>query len=851
MSLDQTAAGASGREPATKTSFPRYLALGFQLGLFLILVYRFNIDSRAFLHVGILAFFGFAVHYLLPFRFRLPFFLFLSLISIELVLGFQGERWSLPGLVQGAWIIGIGLALIGLAHLPIAFSIRVGLVAAVAVVLAFLRASDLALPWSTSIWPILASMFMFRLIVYMYDLRHEKSPASWSTRLSYFFMLPNVCFPLYPVVDYQAFRRTYYDKADRHQIYQVGVKWMVRGVVHLLLYRLVYQNLVLDADDVKTAGDLLQYLFWPFLLYLRVSGYFHIIVGMLHLFGFNLAETHHLYYLASSFTDFWRRINIPWKDFMMKIFYYPVYLRIKSWGSTTALVVTTLFVFLMTWILHAYQWFWIRGTFLLTWNDGLFWAALGLLVVGASLYEVKYGRKRRLAGSSMSWREAMPIALGAIVVYCTISLLWSFWSAHSVGEWLSAWRALGHWELSDLPAVVIGLAVLTAIGVGSAMDARGVIERPFSFSRSFAGVVAGAAILLGMTLPVVTEGLSPRGREIVTDLRASELNSRDFEKLERGYYENLIDVGSFNPELWEVYRTRPADWRNLRDTDAVFYTDGFPWYELRPDSETRHNGALVRTNRWGMRDRDYEKVPAEGVTRIAIVGSSFVFGSGVENEEIFESLLETRLNSSRSSSEVAYEVLNFGVAGYAPLEHLEVIKERALEFEPEVLLYVEHADSGNNVVIQLVATMQRGIRPAYDYLDDIIARAGIDETTIDQSSDPNVLKAKLGPYQEELLAGLYQRMVEACREDGVTPVWVYLPRPEETERGGPPEPETRLAREAGFELLDLTGVYGEGDLGELWIARWDHHPNAEGHRRIAEGLYRMLEERELLDSVEQ
>ena len=35
---------------------------------------------------------------------------------------------------------------------------------------------------------------------------------------------------------------------------------------------------------------------------------FHLVIRMLYLFGFRLHETHHRYLLASSFTDFWRRI---------------------------------------------------------------------------------------------------------------------------------------------------------------------------------------------------------------------------------------------------------------------------------------------------------------------------------------------------------------------------------------------------------------------------------------------------------------------------------------------------------------------------------------------------------------
>jgi hypothetical protein len=51
-------------------------------------------------------------------------------------------------------------------------------------------------------------MFVFRLIIYMYDRKHSTGPTGvWQT-LGYFFLLPNVCFPLFPVVDYKKFTGT-------------------------------------------------------------------------------------------------------------------------------------------------------------------------------------------------------------------------------------------------------------------------------------------------------------------------------------------------------------------------------------------------------------------------------------------------------------------------------------------------------------------------------------------------------------------------------------------------------------------------------------------------------------------
>ena len=171
---------------------------------------------------------------------------------------------------------------------------------------------------------------------------------SISHSLSYFFLLPNVVFPFFPVVDYNTFCRTYYDE-ERFQIYQRGVEWLFRGITHLVLYRFVYYYTVISPQEIVSLGDLLQFLVTNFLLYLRISGQFHVIVGMLHLFGFNLPETNHLYYLASSFSDVWRRINIYWKEFMQKIFFYPAYFKLRKFGNETALVLSTFIVFFVTW----------------------------------------------------------------------------------------------------------------------------------------------------------------------------------------------------------------------------------------------------------------------------------------------------------------------------------------------------------------------------------------------------------------------------------------------------------------------------------------------------------------------
>jgi D-alanyl-lipoteichoic acid acyltransferase DltB (MBOAT superfamily) len=179
------------------------------------------------------------------------------------------------------------------------------------------------------IWSVLGALFMFRLIVCLYDKEHDPEPQPVLRTLAYFFMLPSACFLLFPVVDHKTFWRSHYN-GEAVAIYQKGLSWMVRGVLHLLLYRVVYFHLYIDTASVADGKDVFQHILTATLLYLRVSGQFHLVIGLVHLFGFNLPETNRRYFLASSFTDYWRRVNIYWKDFILKVFYYPMSFRTIS-----------------------------------------------------------------------------------------------------------------------------------------------------------------------------------------------------------------------------------------------------------------------------------------------------------------------------------------------------------------------------------------------------------------------------------------------------------------------------------------------------------------------------------------
>lgn len=417
------------RESHATTHVTGFLVLAAQLAGLLLVFHVYHLEKPAFVVMSAGVFGAFLVHYWLPFRFKEIFWVTVSLF---------GAFWLMEPRVA-LLLFAVGLTFYLILRSPLPFQWRVALVAGIFAVLIYGCATARLLRIPVSFYPVFGAIFMFRIIIYVYDVAHAKEPARLLPFLSYFFILPNYYFMLFPVIDFQTMRRTYY-RRDIHDIAQQGIHWMVRGSIQLMLYRLVlYFNDPYLPDHVTSLGALLTTMVLTFLLYLNVSGSFHLIVGMLHLFGYDLPETHRRYLLASSLLDMWRRINIYWKDFMVKVVYLPVYFRLRKRGERGAQVTATVAVFLVTWILHSYQLFWVEGRYKLTWPDTIFWGVLGILVVANVLYDIRHPRQ---AGGSSSWKSRAVHAAQVLGTFAVITTLWSLWSVPTLSAWI---YLMTHW----------------------------------------------------------------------------------------------------------------------------------------------------------------------------------------------------------------------------------------------------------------------------------------------------------------------------------------------------------------------------------------------------------------------
>jgi hypothetical protein len=116
-------------------------------------------------------------------------------------------------------------------------------------------------------------------------------------------------------------------------------------------------------------------------------------------------------------------------------------------------------------------------------------------------------------------------------------------------------------------------------------------------------------------------------------------------------------------------------------------------YRHRPGAHTTYTqdefSVDVSINSHGFRDveRTYDR--QDGVFRVFVLGDSFMAALQVEREDALPAQLEARLNADprTAGSGYRFEVLNGGVGGYNTLDEYLLLREEAIRYEPDLVLY--------------------------------------------------------------------------------------------------------------------------------------------------------------------
>jgi hypothetical protein len=295
----------------------------------------------------------------------------------------------------------------------------------------------------------------------------------------------------------------------------------------------------------------------------------------------------------------------------------------------------------------------------------------------------------------------------------------------------------------------------------------------------------------------------------------------------QGYYEEISQV-----------RTPPGAWLSLMEgrpynAPANHYeemsraSDELLQRDLIPNFKGEIDGSMVSINRFGMRDRldRTQKKPANSC-RLALVGSSVVMGHGVNDDQTFARLLEADLNRAAGGSRI--EVLNFGTGRSYVIQRHILMDRKVFSFEPDAIYWFAHQDEYFGSLRHIVDLVDKHVALPYPGLDEIVERAGVTPRT-----SGALVRALLEPHAKEFVACVYRHAVQECQKRGILPVWVYLPMPGVVEISIRSDELAALARDAGFEVLNMSD-WAEGHRPEeVQVGERDYHANVLGHQLIA------------------
>jgi len=252
----------------------------------------------------------------------------------------------------------------------------------------------------------------------------------------------------------------------------------------------------------------------------------------------------------------------------------------------------------------------------------------------------------------------------------------------------------------------------------------------------------------------------------------------------------------------------------------------------------------VRYNSLDFREREFDIEKSPGTYRIAVIGDSFAYGQGIEEQERFSNLLENWLNEQSVDRE--YEVLNFARPGYETLDHVEVLEETVLRINPDFVLLQwfindvqghesEKYKAGQS--LNLVSWTLRTRSALFYLIHGQIARF-----TSPEYSFEDYQVAEFGDEESRASVaakGTLQAFVRACRNRGIAVGIVVFSDSyfSETLLDFLADRVLTLCEEESIPCVDMRDkllVHKEGQ--KLWASRLDPHPSAFANKLAAESL---------------
>lgn len=356
-------------------------------------------------------------------------------------------------------------------------------------------------------------------------------------------------------------------------------------------------------------------------------------------------------------------------------------------------------------------------------------------------------------------------------------------------------------------AVLLGGAICVAVAI-SVSNCRQILGHIYTYRYAVTAVLL--SLLFGLSLV--------------------EIATRLLDPLGISYYE----------ETGRYHLDKVAD-------DLLIYRHPYSWQAI-------YQGVAVRTNEMGLRDDPLQpKGPHE--FRILALGDSVTFGWGVDHDQVFSTRLE-RLLSEKLKRPVT--VINTGVGSYNTVQERAFLEHYGLALHPDlvILLYVnndievhrrpfspwsERSLSGKSP--PEVAMMLLGKSWFYRLAVHAVEHGWVGS----QTESVHVSKTGKSVGWTASMNALHD-IVRISQESNIPAALFYF-------RWQASSAEMSLMEDvrhavAPLPVEDVGQWFEAQDIRHLMNSRVDTHPNAEGHKVMAEHMAKYLEDHEWVPAYE-
>jgi hypothetical protein len=154
-------------------------------------------------------------------------------------------------------------------------------------------------------------------------------------------------------------------------------------------------------------------------------------------------------------------------------------------------------------------------------------------------------------------------------------------------------------------------------------------------------------------------------------------------------------------------------------TAPIFVLDEHTDYRNRANARERTHWRGVFDYRWttnsrGFRGgREYAVPKPAGVRRVLLLGDSFTFGLGVNDDQTYAALIERKLGGACGGSPL--EVINAGVSAFSTSQEVVLLEREGLALDPELVIvgyFVNDADDNLNHGVHDLAGDTLTVRPS-------------------------------------------------------------------------------------------------------------------------------------------